>query len=452
MQQVNIRPLIWTLIFTVIVPGLLLSQNTNKITPALQNQIQTQAESDYPYLEMLYKHLHANPELSSQEEKTAARIVEELRSLGFAVTENIGGHGLVGVMKNGSGPTVLVRTDLDALPIKENTGLEYASKVRVKNEDGNEVGVMHACGHDVHMTVFVGTARLLSRIKDAWGGTLVMIGQPAEEIGIGARDMLDDGLFEKFPRPDYALALHCNASLEAGKVGICEGYALANVDMVDLKIRGVGGHGAYPHTTKDPIVLAAQIILALQTIVSREIKPIEPAVVTVGAIHGGTKYNVIPDEVDLQLTLRSYSDDVRKQTIAAIERISRNMALAAGVPEDRLPTVTVRDGFTPATYNDPELTQHTAEAMRAMLGEERVLDLKPVMGGEDFGRYGRVEPKVPIHIFWLGTVSSQKMAQSQSDGEPLPSLHSNLFAPQAESTIKTGVKAMTASVLSLLAH
>lgn len=451
-MQREIRSLILMLILALIIPGLLFSQNAENITPALQNKIKTQVETDYAYLETLYKYLHANPELSSREEKTAARIARELDDLGFTVTQDIGGHGLVGVFKNGAGPTVLVRTDLDALPITENTGLEYASKVRVKNEDGNEVGVMHACGHDVHMAVFVGTARLLSHIKNEWHGTLVMIGQPAEETGIGARDMLADGLYEKFPRPDYALALHCNASLEAGQVGVCEGYALANVDMVDLKIRGVGGHGAYPHTTKDPIVLTAQIILALQTIVSREITPIEPAVVTVGAIRGGTKHNVIPDEVDLQLTLRSYSDAVRDQTIAAIERISQNIARSAGVPEDKLPTVTVRDGFTPATYNDPELTQHTSEAMRTILGKKRVLNLEPVMGGEDFGQYGRVEPKIPIHIFWLGTVSPEKIAQSQSEGEPLPSLHSNLFAPQPEPTIKTGVAAMSASVLSLLAH
>lgn len=424
----------------------LVAQNGETLTK-LHDEIHSRISEDYAYLDQLYKHLHANPELSFREEKTAAKIAEELQRLDFEVTSNIGGHGLVGVLKNGMGPTVLVRTDLDALPVEENTGLEYASKVRTTDGQGNEVGVMHACGHDAHMTVFVGTARLLSQLKNQWRGTLVMIGQPAEETGTGAKAMLEDGLFTKFPRPDYCLALHSNASLPAGKVGVCEGYALANVDFVDLKIRGVGGHGAYPHTTKDPVVIAAQIVLALQTIVSREIKPIEPAVVTVGSIHGGTKHNIISDEVDLQLTLRSYSDKVRNQTIAAIKRISKGIALAAGVPEDRLPTFTVREGFTPATYNNPELTRRTAKAMRLALGDENVLQTEPVMGGEDFGRYGRVEPEIPICIFWLGTVDPKNLQK----GTPLPSLHSSLFAPVPEPTIKTGVIAMSAAVLNLLA-
>jgi hippurate hydrolase len=262
--------------------------------------------------------------------------------------------------------------------------------------------------------------------------------------------MLEDGLFTKFPRPDYGLALHSNASLPAGKVGIREGYALANVDFVDLKIFGVGGHGAYPHTTKDPVVIAAQTVLALQTIVSREIKPIEPAVVTVGSIHGGTKHNIISDEVDLQLTLRSYSDEVRNQTIEAIKRISKGIALAAGVPEDKLPTLTVREGFTPATYNDPQLTRRIAKAMSTALGDENVLKVEPVMGGEDFGRYGRVEPRIPISLFWLGAVDPKKVEESLQKGTVLPSLHSSLFAPVPEPTIKTGVKAMSAAVLDLM--
>ncbi len=435
---------------TLFISSRLLSQNGETLIRELNTELESKIDVDYSYLHDLYQHLHSNPELSSHEEKTAARIADELRKSGFKVTPNIGGHGLVGVLKNGEGPTVLVRTDLDALPIEERTGLAYASKVRTKDEQGNEVGVMHACGHDVHMTVFVGTARLLSQLKTQWRGTLVMIGQPAEEIGSGAKAMLNDGLYTKFPRPDYCLALHSNASMPAGKVGLHEGYALANVDFVDLKIRGEGGHGAYPHTTKDPVVIAAQIILALQTIVSREISPLEPAVVTVGSIHGGTKHNIIPDEVDLQLTLRSYSDHVRNQTIEAIRRISKGIALAAGVSENKLPVLTVRDGFTPATYNDPELTRRTAKAIRAVLGEENVLEAEPVMGGEDFGLYGRVEPKIPICMFWLGTVDPQKVEESRQKGIPLPSLHSSLFAPLTEPTIKTGVKAMSAAVLNLL--
>ena len=411
--------------------------------------IQSRVVKDYAYLVQLYKHLHSNPEISLQEEKTAKKLTGELTKLGFKVTNNIGGHGFVGVLKNGDGPTVMIRTDLDGLPVEENTGLDYASKARTIDPQGNDVGIMHACGHDVHMTVFVGTARMLTGLKDKWQGTLVMIGQPAEEIGAGAKSMLDAGLFEKFPRPDYCLALHSNSAIPAGKVGVCEGFALANVDFVDIKVRGKGGHGAYPHTTKDPVVLAAQIVLALQTIVSREIKPVEPAVVTVGSIHGGTKHNIIGDEVDLQLTLRSYSEAVRNQTIEAIKRICHGLAQAAGLSEEDFPIIKVRDGFTPATYNDPELTRHAAKVMRAALGDENVLTVEPVMGGEDFGRFGRVEPKIPIHIFWLGTVAPEKFEASLQSGQSLPSLHSNLFAPLPELTLKTGVKAMTASALSL---
>lgn len=413
------------------------------------DEIQTRVNKDYAYLDQLYKHLHSNPEISLQEEKTAKKLTDELTKLGFKVTQNIGGHGFVGILKNGDGPTVMIRTDLDGLPVEENTGLDYASKARTIDPQGNDVGVMHACGHDVHMTVFVGTARMLTGLKDKWKGTLVMIGQPAEEIGTGAKAMLDEGLFEKFPRPDYCLALHSNSVIPAGKVGVCEGFALANVDFVDIKVHGKGGHGAYPHTTKDPVVLAAQIVLALQTIVSREIKPVEPAVVTVGAIHGGTKHNIIGDEVDLQLTLRSYSEAVRNQTIESIKRICNGLAQAAGLSDEDFPIIKVRDGFTPATYNDPELTRHAAKVMREALGDENVITVEPVMGGEDFGRFGQVEPKIPIHIFWLGTVAPEKFEASLKSGQSLPSLHSNLFAPLPEPTLKTGVKAMTVSALSL---
>lgn len=427
-------------------------QNYESMSNRLFEEIELRINNEYASLEQLYKYLHAHPELSFREQKTAAKVAQELRSLGFDVTTNVGGYGLVGVLKNGSGPTVMVRTDLDALPVEEKTGLDYASRVLVKDDEGNEVKVMHACGHDVHMTVFVGTARILRQFKEQWRGTLVMIGQPAEEKGAGAKAMLADGLFTKFPRPDYGLALHVNPNITAGKVAYCEGYALANVDAVDVHIRGVGGHGAYPHTTKDPVVIAAQVVLALQTIVSREINPLEPAVVTVGSIHGGTKHNIIPDAVHLQLTLRSYSDQVRNQTIATIERIAKGIARAAGVPEDKMPMVTVQDEYTPATYNDPDLTQRIAKSFRAVLGDENVMEAEPVMAGEDFGRYGRVEPKIPISIFWLGTVDAKKIEESLLKGTPLPSLHSSLFAPSPELTIKTGVKAMTAAVLDLLSR
>src|SRR5574341_961337 len=365
------------------------AQNSKTSPTKLLDEIISRANQEYASLEQLYKHLHTNPELSFHEEKTSARVAEELEKTGFTITRNIGGHGVVGVLKNGNGPAVLVRTDLDALPITENTGLEYASKVRVHDDQNNEVGVMHACGHDIHMTSFIGAARLLSQLKNQWRGTLVFIGQPAEERGGGARAMLTDGLFTKFPKPDYCVAWHDASDLPAGTVGYCEGYALANVNSVDVTIRGVGGHGAYPHTTKDPIVMAAETIMALQTIVSREMKPIDPAVVTVGSIHGGAKHNIIPDEVLLQLTVRSYSDHAKEQTLKAIERICQGIAIAAGVPENRMPIVKVQDEFTPSTYNDPALVKRMAASMQAILGADKVVAKEPVMGGEDFGEYGR---------------------------------------------------------------
>ena len=410
------------------------------------------AAAELDSLEALYRHLHTHPELSFYEEQTAARLVAELKPLGFEVTSGVGRHGFVAVMKNGAGPTVMVRTDLDALPVVENTGRDYASDVRAKDDLGNDVGVMHACGHDIHMTSFVGTARLLAKLKSEWSGTLVMIGQPAEERGAGAREMLADGLFKRFPRPAAAIALHVDAALETGKVGYRAGYILANVDSVDITIRGVGGHGAYPHATKDPIVIAAQVIMVLQTIVSREVRPIDSAVVTVGSIHGGAKHNIIPDEVKLQVTVRSYSDETRARILAAIERITVGIARAAGVPADREPTVSViEDEFTPATYNDPALVSRLLPVWRPLLGEENVVERDAEMGGEDFSRYGREEPRIPIFMFRLGTISAERIAESKKPGgKPLPSLHSALFWPVPRSTIETGVKAMTAAALELL--
>ena len=408
-----------------------------------------------------YQYLHAHPELSHREKATAAYLSRTLRSLGYRVTENVGvydrpgrvSYGLVAVLQNGEGPTVMIRTDLDALPVEENTHLAYASRVRVKNEEGKEVGVMHACGHDLHMTCFLGTAAALSRLKHHWQGTLVLIGQPAEEMGDGAKAMLNDGLYTRFPRPDFALALHTDASLEAGKIGYCPGYALANVDSVDITLRGRGGHGAYPHTTKDPIVLASQVVLALQTIVSREISPLDSAVVTVGSIHAGTKHNIIPDEVHLQLTVRSYKPEVRKQVLASIKRISGEMALAAGFPPEKASIVKVyEDQFTPATYNDPALSERVVNAWRETLGPGHLVRKNPVMGGEDFGRYGLENRQVPIFIFWLGAVDPQVVESHQKSGKTLPSLHSSEFAPSPETSIKTGVKAMTLAVLELMKH
>ncbi len=420
--------------------------------PAAADEALYQAiDNDYAYLEDLYLYLHRNPELSYQEQKTMKRIAAELGGLGFEVTENVGGFGLVGVMENGEGPTVLIRTDLDALPLQEQTGLPYASVIRGINQAGEEVSIMHACGHDIHMSAFIGTARRLVELKDTWRGTLVMIGQPAEERGGGARAMLNDGLFERFPLPDYNLALHDWAGAPAGTIGYTSGYALANVDSVDIIVHGIGGHGAYPHTTKDPVVLAAQIVVELQTLVSRVISPLDPGVVTVGSIHGGTKHNIISDKVKLQLTVRSYTDEVRKTLLDGIKRIAENLGRAAGLPEDKLPEVTVReDEHTPSTYNDPALSDRVAKAMRAAGVAGIIREMPPVMGGEDFSEYGRTEEKIPGFIFWIGAVNPEEYATTVAAGGSFPSLHSPFFAPDPEPTIKTGVRAMTIAALELL--
>ena len=346
------------------------------------------ADPELPSLLAIYKDLHAHPELSRHEEKTSAFIAKELKAAGCEVTEKVGkyekpgqtAYGVVGVMKNGEGPTVMVRTDLDGLPVEEETGLPYASKDTQKNDEGKEVRTMHACGHDIHMSTFIGVARSLAKLKEQWKGTVVFVGQPAEEAGSGAKAMLADGLYTRFPKPDFALGLHDSAQMEAGKVGVTDGYIYANVDSVDVTVKGVGGHGAYPHKTKDPIVLAAEMIQAWQTIVSREVEPIDSAVVTVGSIHGGTKHNIIPDEVKMQLTVRSYKKETRTMVLASIERIAKGMAAAAGLPADRMPVVTVReDEFTPSTYNNPELTKRVATALKNVLGADRFETTEPTM-------------------------------------------------------------------------
>jgi amidohydrolase len=412
--------------------------------------IEERTKEQLPYLLEVYRHLHAHPELSLQEQNTARRLADELQQAGFEVASNLGGHGVVGVLRHGSGPTVLVRADMDALPVQEQTGLPYASKLKQMDGEGREVPVMHACGHDIHMTCLVGAARVLSQLKDQWHGTLVFIAQPAEEIGAGAKAMIGDGLFERFPVPDYAIALHVSPDMPAGTIGYTEGFALANVDSVDLTIRGIGGHGAYPQSARDPVVLAAQTVLALQTIVSREIPATDPAVITVGSIQGGTKHNIIPGEVHLQLTLRSYSMAVREQMLQSIQRISRGLALAAGLPEERMPLMRVREDFTPALYNDPELTRRLMHVFRAWLGEGKIIPRLPRMGGEDFGRYGLTEHRIPICMFSLGSISPERISQSLRAGQPLPALHSPFYAPDPEPAIQTGVSAFTLAVLELL--
>jgi amidohydrolase len=405
-----------------------------------------------------YKMLHAAPELSHYEIKTSTFVAAQLRSFGYTVTENVGkydnplwkGHGVVAVMKNGDGPTVLVRTDLDALPVEEKTGLPYASTVKTKNDTGQDVSVMHACGHDVHITSLLGTGKMLSQLKDQWRGTLILIGQPAEETIDGAKAMLAGGLYSMIPKPDFLIALHDNAELEAGKVGYCPGFALANSTSVEITIRGLGGHGSKPEATKDPVVVAAQTILALQTIVSRENSPLDPAVVTVGSIHGGSKSNIIPDEVKLLLTVRSYKEEVRQHILASIERITRNIAAAAGIPDDRAPIVKVSDTeVTPATYNDPKLTERVAGALENALGASNVVKWPPIMGSEDFGRFS-LDNTIPSCMFWLGAIEPARVEASKKSGKPLPSLHSSLFEPLPEPTLRTGVKAMTSAVLELM--
>jgi amidohydrolase len=411
--------------------------------------VEKRIDAEFDNLQTLYKFLHTHPELSLQEEKTSARLAKELRDAGFEVTEKVGGYGVVGVLKNGKGPTVLVRTDMDALPVTEATGLPYASKERVRDKSGNEVGVMHACGHDLHMTSFTGTARVLAAMKDRWSGTLVFIGQPAEEIGTGARLMLEAGLFKKFPKPDYCLALHSDPLHPHGHVSFTEGMALANVDSVDIVVKGKGGHGAAPHTTVDPVVLAARIVLDLQTIVSRETNPTDPVVVTVGSIHGGTKHNIIPNEVKLQVTVRTTRDATRKHTLEAIERIAKAAAQGANAPE---PVVKVDPGeYTPALFNEPKLTRKTVALFKELLGPEKVHERPPVMGGEDFSRYGR--EGVPIFMYWLGTLPPERIAEAAKEGgKPLPSLHSDMYYPIPEPSIRTGVKTMSLAVLNLVGN
>ena len=421
---------------------------TDTPVPARVAEVKKHLGTEFEALDKLYKYLHVHPELSLHEEKTAARMAQELKALGFEVTEKVGGTGVVGVLKNGTGPTVLVRTDMDALPVTEMTGLPYKSAVRTRDKDGNEVGVMHACGHDMHMTCWVGTARVLAAMKDRWQGTLVFIAQPAEEIGAGAKAMMKAGLLEKFPRPDYALALHCDGSRPYGSVAYSDGLAMANVDSVDILVKGKGGHGSAPHTTVDPIVLSARIILDLQTLVSRETNPTDPAVVTVGSIHGGTKHNIIPNDVKMQLTVRTTKDSVRKNILDGISRIAKAAAEGAKAPE---PEVTLNpEEFTPALVNDAKLTAKTVALFKEVLGPDKVLERPLVMGGEDFGRYGR-DGKVPIFLYFLGTVPAEKVEAAKIDSaKSLPSLHSDLFYPTPEPSIKTGVLTMSMAVLNLV--
>ena len=425
---------------------------------------------DYVYVLDIYKNLHENPELSLKEKNTAAMLAEELSDLGFDVTErvgdawiqekikgdvgtiyeDVGGYGVVAVMKNGEGPTVMLRADMDALPLEEKTGVAFESSVMAQSYRGEEVPVMHACAHDSHVAILIGTARQLVERKDEWSGTLVLIGQPAEELGLGAMAMLEDGLFEKFPKPDYVLATHTSGWAPAGKISYTSGYALANVDSVDITIKGIGAHGSAPHMGKDPIVLGAQIVNALQTLVSREVNPLKAGVVTVGSFQAGFVHNIIPDEAKLQLTVRSYDDDVRKTLLDGIERITIAQALSAGLPEDLMPIVEMQSDYTPSTYNDPEMTDRVMGAIGSSIGEDKVITQPPSMGGEDFSQYHRYDDNIKSLIFWTGGAEPKAYAEAIENKTSLPPAnHSPFFVPQVEPALKLGVQSMTAGALEL---
>ncbi len=391
-----------------------------------------------------YRHLHLHPEVSFEEKETAAYLAKLWRSAGFEVTEQIGGHGIVGLLRNGAGPTVMLRTDLDALPVTEKTELAYASKMETVTADGTKSGTMHACGHDLHMTCVTGAAQYLSSHRDAWKGTLIVIGQPAEERGSGALAMLKDGLFTRFPKPDYALALHVESATPAGSIGVRSGFLLANVDSVDIEVKGRGGHGASPESTIDPVVQAAELVLTLQTIVAREIKPTEPAVVTVGSIHGGTKHNIISDSCRLQVTVRSYSAETRKKLLDAIQRRAKGIAVTYDAPA---PEIKISEG-TPALENDADLTERMTKIFKASLGESRVMPAEQVMGGEDFSQYGLAG--VPIMMYRLGVVSSRRLEQYRLANQTPPSLHSPFFYPDLEDSLETGITTLSVGAMELL--
>ncbi len=419
------------------------------MAPSIEAQsgsgIAAEVQAVYPQSEALYLDLHQHPELSFHEQQTAAKLATELRALGYEVTTGIGRTGVVGVLKNGMGPTVMLRTELDALPVTENTGLPYASVVRTKDDSGADVGVMQACGHDIHMAAWMGTARIMANSRTRWRGTLVLIGQPAEELIMGAKAMLADGLFTRFPRPDYALAVHDDARMPAGVVGYHAGPILTNADSVSITIFGRGGHGARPDATVDPIVIAARTVLALQTIVSRENSPFDPAVITVGSIHGGTKNNIIPDEVRLELTVRSFTEAVRKRLLNAIARVAKAEAAAAAAPRE--PLIEMGAGAN-ALVNDPALTARVSAALVRELGQDRAKDTPPEMASEDFSEFHLAG--VPALMLRVGAVSPVAYDAAMKSGAALPSLHSSLFAPDREPTIKTAIAAEVIALRELM--
>ncbi len=432
-------------IFSVItVLALFLSTNAQ-----IADKIRLEAKKQSEYSLELCKYLHQNPELSFQEFETAKGMAKELSEIGFEVTEKFSGNSVVGIYKNGEGPTVMLRTDMDALPVKENTGLPFASS-KTGDLNGNEVAVMHACGHDIHMSTWTGTLRTLIALKKEWKGTLLVIAQQAEEYSGGAGEAIKEGLFKKFPTPDYALAYHINPELEAGTIGLVEGPVFAGVKTVEITVYGKGGHGAYPEKCIDPVVIASRIVLDLQTIVSREISPLEPVVVTVGSIHGGTRPNIIPDEVKMELTLRYYSEEAIEKVISAIKRISKSAAEMAGLEQDKLPYVNVLPATTPPVLNDEELARKIDTYASEIISSENILEVTPAMVGEDFGKYGLTEEDIPICLLWLGSTSPELMDKLKSEGEKPKPLHSAELNPDYQKTIETGIEVMAGNVIGLL--
>jgi hippurate hydrolase len=426
--------------------------------PLWGQELPTFVASELPNLVDTYKGLHAHPELSHHEEHTAALLAGELRKVGYAVTERVGkyadgtqAYGLVAILENGPGPRLLIRADMDALPVVEATGVSYASQVKTKNASGQEVGVMHACGHDIHVSTMIGTARALAALKRQWHGTLMLVGQPSEETSDGAKAMLADRLYERFGTPDLAIALHDTNFRAAGTVSLASGAMMASLSSIDVTLRGVGGHGARPQEVKDPIVMAGEFIVQLQTIVSRQENPRDPTVVTVGDIHGGTKRNIVPDEVKMELTARAFSEPARQIILDGIQRTAQGVALSAGVPADRAPIVYVDENeSTPVMYNDPALAKRVQAALDKSLGKQNVFTEDPIMASEDFGMFGLEGHKIPAVLLWLGAMEPAKFAAAQAAGKPLPGLHTNHFQPDPEPTLRTGVTAMTSVAISLL--
>ena len=407
------------------------------------NPIEDIISDDMSYLVDFYKERHQNPEISLEEKETAMAIGAELDKIGFEVTQNFGGYGVVGIYKNGDGPMILYRTDMDALPMEEKTDLDYAS-TKFINYNGDKAGTMHSCGHDMHMTSMIGTARAMVKMKDSWSGTLMMIGQPAEEIGRGSNLMLKAGLYEKFGVPDYGIGLHCSPTIPSGQLGVREGFSMANTESCDIIVHGFGGHGAAPHMTIDPVVVASMIVMDLQTIVSRNLKPTSSAVITVGSFKSGHKHNIIPDQAHLKLTIRTYEEEVRLMVHKRIKEISKGVAIAAGLPEDRMPEVIFDDSSTPANYNHPAMTAALQKSAGRAIGEENVLDAEPQMVGEDFSRFGSTEHKVPTVLYWLGTVPEDRMKSGN-----LPGLHSPFYYPEIEKSLSTAIKVNTQTMMDL---